>query len=85
VEVVVAAVAAAALGGLWAAATRRHRRRRQARDADWQGAQARADVWTSQARCPRCGEVHGVLEGPDEELWFTCLACGHRHRRRQRG
>lgn len=84
-EPVVAVVAVLGLGGLWAAATRRHRLRRASSDADWQGAEARPGVWTSQARCLRCGAGGGVLEADGDELWFTCLTCGDRHRRQERG
>lgn len=83
--VVVALAALAVLGGLWAAATRRHRLRRTGRDAEWDGTGTRPDVWTSQARCPHCREAGGILSEEDDALWFSCLACGRRHRRHERG
>lgn len=75
----------ALLGALWLAATRRHRRRREVRDAEWGGTEVRPDVWTSQARCPHCSTPGGVVSEEDDQLWFTCLSCGRRHRRRERG
>lgn len=85
VLVVVAVVLVLWLGGLWAAATRRHQRRRSGRDADWRGDGARPRLWTSQARCPHCSEVGGLLSEEGDQLWFACLACGRRHPRRSRG
>lgn len=73
------------LGGLWAAATRRHRRRREVRDAEWGPTAVRPDVWTSEARCPHCSASGGIVSEEGEQLWFTCLSCGRRHRRRERG
>jgi hypothetical protein len=70
---------------LWWGATRRHLRRREPQMADWAGVEIRPELWTSSARCLTCGATGGVLDELDGELWFTCLACGQRHRREQRG
>lgn len=83
-------VFAVGLGGLalvaaWAAANGRHVRRREGRGAEWDGADARADLWTSAARCPACGSRGGVLEVSGIGLEFVCLACGQRHNRDTKG
>jgi hypothetical protein len=78
-------LAGAALLVLWWSATRRHLRRREPQSADWVGAEDRPELWTSAARCPSCGAGGGLLDDRDDEVWFTCLACGQRHRREHRG
>lgn len=70
-----------ALLALWLVSTRRHLRRRGARSAEWDGAGHRSALWTSSARCPHCRSAGGVLGVHDQQLWFTCLACGQRHQR----
>jgi hypothetical protein len=75
---------AVVLFALWIAATRRHARRRAAQRDEWDDA-VRVDLWTSAARCPSCGARGGVLRMEGEELWFVCLSCRARHRRRTRG
>ena len=76
---------AGGLGGVllavWLAANRREVRRADARDADWAEDGQAPRLWTSGARCPACQAAGGVLSAVDEGLWFTCLACGQRHRR----
>jgi hypothetical protein len=81
----VAAAAALALLALWIGATRRHLARRDGASGEWEGAEARPDLWTSSARCPSCGARGGLLSGSDGELWFSCLACNQRHRREHKG
>lgn len=81
----VGAGAALLLLALWLGANRRHLDRRGQRSADWAGAADRPDLWTSAARCPSCGEQGGLLSGSEDNLWFSCLACGQRHRRRHKG
>lgn len=84
-EAIGAAVAAACvLGALWVAATRRHVRGRAVADTDWHGADRKPALWTSTARCVQCGSGDGLLEDAGGELWFMCLACGHRHRRERK-
>lgn len=83
-------VFAAAAGGLalvaaWGYANGRHLRRREGRSADWDDAEARADLWTSAARCPACGNRGGLLQVTGGGLEFVCLACGDRHGRQSRG
>jgi hypothetical protein len=77
---------AAGLGLLvaWALSTRSHLRRRTPRDAEWDGTEQRPDLWTSAAPCPDCGARGGLLAEQDGAVWFTCLACGQRHRRDHR-
>ncbi|MGM0819077.1 MAG: hypothetical protein ACQETV_06750 [Actinomycetota bacterium] len=93
-----AGAALVVLGGLWAQAARRHGRRR--RSGDWQPGM-RPQAWTSQARCPTCDRVGGVVTeahgaaGPSRQgegrhppqplLRFACLSCGHEHDRRTPG
>lgn len=69
----------------WGFANGRHLRRREGRSADWDGADARADLWTSSARCPACGSRGGLLKVSGGGLEFVCLACGDRHARQTRG
>lgn len=83
--VIAQVVAAAVLLGLWVTATRRHVRRRRIRSADWEEASARPDLWTSAARCPRCGAGAGLLELEGDQLWYECLSCRKRHVRQTRG
>lgn len=79
---VVAAVVGAVLLTLWAAATRRHIARRDRQHADWDDDTDTAPrLWTTEAACPRCRAAGGVLSTESGEVWFTCLACGQRHRR----
>jgi hypothetical protein len=77
--------AAVALLALWVSANRRHVARRTEQTRDWGGAGDRPDLWTSAARCPNCAESGGRLSMMGDELWFTCLACGQRHRREHKG
>lgn len=80
-EGLLAAVAAAGvLAALWVSATRRHLERRDHR-TDWDDADTVPRLWTSTARCPHCRADGGVLSTAGDELWFTCLSCGQRHRR----
>lgn len=79
---VVAALVGAVLLALWAAATRRHIARRERQRADWEGGTDTGPrLWTSEAACPHCRAAGGVLSTESGEVWFTCLACGQRHRR----
>jgi hypothetical protein len=75
----------AVLTVLWVVSTRSHNRRRASRQADWEDAEVRPDLWTSAARCPHCRSAGGLLEQEGGELWFTCMACGRRHRREHAG
>jgi hypothetical protein len=81
---VAGALAGVVLLVLWWGANRRHLRRREPQSADWDGAEGRPELWTSGARCPHCSATGGLLDDRDGELWFTCLACGQRHRREHR-
>ncbi len=61
----------------------------------------RPQAWTSQARCPACDRVGGVVteahepaggaptgsgrHPPRPRLRFACLSCGHEHERRAPG
>jgi hypothetical protein len=69
----------------WIATNRRHLDRRRRRSAEWVQAQERPDLWTSSARCPRCGRRGGVLELDGDAIEFVCLTCGDRHARAERG
>jgi anaerobic selenocysteine-containing dehydrogenase len=80
---VAAAAAGALLLALWVGANRRHAQRRSASAGEWEG--ERADLWTSAARCPSCAAPGGLLSRVDGELWYSCLACGQRHRREHQG
>jgi hypothetical protein len=83
--VVAAAGAAVLLLLLWLGANRRHVARRGAAAREWDDERGtRPDLWTSSARCPSCGRSGGVLSDDGDEVWFTCLACSQRHRRRHR-
>jgi hypothetical protein len=73
------------LTALWVLHTRRHNRRRAGQRSDWADAEVRPDLWTSAARCPHCRAAGGLLEHEAGELWFTCMACGRRHRREHAG
>lgn len=79
---VAAAVVALALVVLWVGATRRHIARRQRQRLDWEdGTDTVPRLWTSEAACPHCRAGGGVLSTDADEVWFTCLTCGQRHRR----
>lgn len=82
---VLAGILAVALIGAWLRALWAHLRRQRARASDWEGTQTRPDLWTSAARCPQCGGHGGLLDTDGDALWFVCLHCGHRSRRRTRG
>jgi hypothetical protein len=79
------AAAVALLIGAWLRALRAQLRRQRARAAEWSGAGRRPDLWTSAARCASCGRRGGVLDEDGDDLWFVCLQCGARTRRRTRG
>ncbi len=83
-SIVAAAVAGVLLLLLWLGANRRHVARRGGASREWDGSERRPDLWTSAARCPNCGESGGLLSDDGEEVWFSCLACGQRHRRQNR-
>jgi predicted RNA-binding Zn-ribbon protein involved in translation (DUF1610 family) len=72
------------LGVVWLLATLRHVRAGRVRSADWDGAAAEPELWTSAARCPRCHEAGGLLTRAGDGVRFECLACGDRHVRRHR-
>lgn len=77
----VAVVAAVVLLALWVSATRRHVGRRDQQLAEWEGGETAPRLWTSTASCPHCRAGGGLLSTEAGEVWFTCLACGQRHRR----
>lgn len=79
---VLAAVAGVVLLALWAGATRRHISRRDRQRVDWDDETHTVPrLWTTEAACPDCRASGGVLSTESGEVWFTCLACGQRHRR----
>ena len=83
---VIVTALAVVLIGCWVFATRRHRRSRAVRSADWDSEDGRTELWTSAARCPRCGATGGLAEPSAEGgAVFTCLACGASHTREHRG
>jgi hypothetical protein len=73
------------LAASWIVANRRHVQRRDAQHADWGESGERPELWTSSARCPRCGSRGGLLALRGDEVEFECLACGDRHARQTRG
>lgn len=79
------AVGGLVLGVVWLLATLRHVRSRPGRSADWDDAAAEPELWTSAARCPRCGRSGGLLTRAGDGLRFECLACGTQHARQHRG
>lgn len=82
---VLVGVLAAALIAAWVGALRAHLHRQRARASEWEGTGERPELWTSAARCANCGARGGLLDTDGDALWFECLACGHRARRRTRG
>lgn len=84
-QVVLVAAVGGLLLGAWVLATRRHLRRRNEQGSDWAGAGDKPDLWTSGARCRRCGRDGGLLEMHGDQLEFVCLSCGDRHPRANRG
>lgn len=81
----VVAVAAAILIGAWLLALRTHLRRSNDDGAEWAGSGDRPHLWTSAARCRRCGARGGVVDDRGDEVSFSCLRCGSRQRRHTRG
>jgi ribosomal protein S27AE len=72
------------LAAAWLLANRRHVRRRAGKGSDWDGTGERPELWTSSARCPRCGSRGGLLALHGDEVEFECLTCGDRHARQTR-
>lgn len=81
----VAAVAAAVLIGAWLLALRAHLRRGRDSGVEWAGSGDRPHLWTSAARCGRCGASGGVVDDHDGRISFSCLRCGWQQRRHTRG
>lgn len=81
---ILVAAGALLLGSAWLVATLRHVRSRSRSSADWEGTAAEPELWTSSARCPRCGQGGGLLTRAGDGVRFECLACGARHLRRHR-
>jgi hypothetical protein len=81
----VAVVAAAILIGAWLLALRTHLRRGHDDGAEWAGSGARPYLWTSAARCRRCGATGGVVDDHDGRISFSCLECGWEQTRHTRG
>ena len=69
--------------GIWLAATSRHHRSRTG--SEWADGGERPDLWTSAARCVRCGADGGVLELQGDDVRFVCLRCGAHQQRETRG
>lgn len=82
---VVAVIATVLLIGAWLLALRAQLRRGDAAGDEWRGAQDRPRLWTSGARCRRCGAAGGVVEDRDGGVSFSCLQCGWQQQRRTRG
>ena len=70
---------------LWVVHLRRDLRRRAGRAAEFEGVEGRGTLWTTAARCPDCHAAGALLSEEAGQLWHTCLARGHRHRRETRG
>jgi hypothetical protein len=80
-----ALVAGVVLAAWWIVRLRADLDRRSGRAAEWEGADGPGSLWTSAARCPECHADGALLTREEDGLWHTCLSCGHRHARDNRG